>query len=322
MWVPIFFKGEFWAAMRSTQRSESMHAFYGGILHSKTSLVQFVHKYDNVLGAKEQRELEDDAVDSKGVIPCATSSPIEKQSQQEYTTSMFRDVQVEFVKKADCRASVVTEDWPVVRMKVEEKKLVDDTMICVSYVVHFDRSTQEVRCECNLFESSSVLCCHYLKVFHSFKVYKVPTCYVFPRWSKNIKRKHTYIKSSHDVSRSDVSHNAFKGLCAHFYNIAQEFVNDDDETALLHAALEEKRAKLSEHRAKKRSRAWRRPTPALVHKIQMFSVLSTSNAHCWSLQRAGQRVRGSDQPLRSPSRNLVGGKTRTLPQYNTCVNMT
>ncbi|KAL4358125.1 hypothetical protein AHAS_Ahas09G0255400 [Arachis hypogaea] len=67
------------------------------------------------------------------------------------------------------------------------------------------------------------------------------------------KRKHTYIKSSHDVSRSDVSHDAFKGLCAHFYNIAQEFVNDDDETALLHAALEETRAKLSEHRAKKRS---------------------------------------------------------------------
>ncbi|XP_057719395.1 protein FAR1-RELATED SEQUENCE 5-like [Arachis stenosperma] len=66
MWVPLFFKGEFWAAMRSTQKSESMHAFYGGILHSKTSLVQFVHEYDNVLGAKEQRELEDDAVDSRG----------------------------------------------------------------------------------------------------------------------------------------------------------------------------------------------------------------------------------------------------------------
>ncbi|XP_025662062.1 protein FAR1-RELATED SEQUENCE 5-like [Arachis hypogaea] len=253
MWVPIFFKGEFWAAMRSTQRSESMHAFYGGILHSKTSLVQFVHEYDNVLGSKEQRELEDDVVDSRGVIPCATSSPMEKQFQQEYTTSMFRDVQVEFVKKADCRASVVTEDWPLVCMKVEEEKLVHDTMICDSYVVHFDRSTQEVRCEFNLFESSGVLCCHCLEVFHSFKVYKVPSCYVLPRWSKNIKRKHTYIKSSHDVSRSDVSHDAFKGLCAHFYNIAQEFVNDDDETALLHAALEEIRAKLSKHRAKKRS---------------------------------------------------------------------
>ncbi|RYQ98148.1 protein FAR1-RELATED SEQUENCE 5-like [Arachis hypogaea] len=101
MWVPIYFNGEFWVAMRSTQRSESMHAFYGGFLYSRTSLVQFVHEYDNVLGIKEQRKLEDDVADSKGVIPCATSSPMERQFQQKYTTSMFRDAQTEFVKKTD-----------------------------------------------------------------------------------------------------------------------------------------------------------------------------------------------------------------------------
>ncbi|RYR75780.1 hypothetical protein Ahy_A01g000365 [Arachis hypogaea] len=253
MWVPIFFKGEFWAAMKSTQRSESMHSFYENFLHSRTSLVQFVHEYDNVLGIKEQRELEDDAADSRGVIPCATTSPMERQFQQEYTTCMFRDVQIEFVKKANCRVFVVVEEGPVVCMKVEEEKLVNDIILCVPYDVHFDRSTQEVRGECNLFESSGVLCCHCLEVFHSYKVYKVPTRYVLPRWSKNIKRKHTYVKSSHDVSRSDESHVAFRGLCAHFYNIAQDFVNDDEKTALLHAALEETRAKLTAHHAKKRS---------------------------------------------------------------------
>ncbi|RYR78795.1 hypothetical protein Ahy_A01g003654 [Arachis hypogaea] len=229
MWVPIYFKGEFWAAMRNTQRSESMHAFYGGFLHSRTSLVQFVHEYDNVLGIKEQRELEDDAVDSRG------------------------DVQTEFVKKADYRVSVVAEKGASVCMKVEEEKLVNNTILCVPYDVHFDRSTQEVRCECNLFESLGVLCCQCLVVFYSYKVYKVPTCYVLPRWSKKIKRKHTYVKSSNNISRSDESHVAFKGLCAHFYNIAQEFIGDHDKTALLHPALEETRTKLVVHRAKKRS---------------------------------------------------------------------
>ncbi|RYQ86005.1 hypothetical protein Ahy_B10g105657 [Arachis hypogaea] len=176
MWVPIFFKGEFWAAMRSTQRSESMHSFYGNFLHSRTNLVQFVYEYDNVLGIKEQRELEDDAADPRGV---------------------------------------------------EEERLVNDSILCVPYDVHFNRSTQEVRCE--------------------------PNRYVLPRWNKNTKRKHTYVKSSHDVSRSDESHVAFRGLCAHFYNIAQDFVNDDEETALLHVALEEIRAKLTAHRVKKKS---------------------------------------------------------------------
>ncbi|RYQ95324.1 hypothetical protein Ahy_B08g090508 [Arachis hypogaea] len=214
--IPSYEWGEFWAAMRSTQRSESMHTFYGGFLHSKTSLVQLVHEYDNVLGVKEQRELEDDAADLGGV-------------------------------------SVVDEQGPLVWMKMEEEKLVNDTILYVPYDVYFDRSTQEVHCECNLFESLGVLCCHCLEVFHSYKVYKVPTCYVLPRWSKKIKRKHRYVKSSHDVSRSDESHVAFRGLCAHFYNVAKEFVGDDDETALLHAAMEEIRAKLAAHRAKKRS---------------------------------------------------------------------
>ncbi|XP_016163457.1 protein FAR-RED IMPAIRED RESPONSE 1-like [Arachis ipaensis] len=79
MWVLIYFQGEFWAGMRSTQRSESMHAFFGGYLHCKSGLVQFVHEYDNVLGNKEQIKLEDDATDSKGVVPCSSSSTIERQ---------------------------------------------------------------------------------------------------------------------------------------------------------------------------------------------------------------------------------------------------
>ncbi|QHO19754.1 uncharacterized protein DS421_11g331820 [Arachis hypogaea] len=99
---------------------------------------------------------------------------------------MFKDVQTKFVKKADCKVSVVDEQGPLVCVKVEKEKLVNDTILCVPYDVHFDRSTQEVRCECNLFERS-------------------------------------------------------------------EFVGDDDETTLLHVALEETRAKFAAHRAKKRS---------------------------------------------------------------------
>ncbi|RYR76839.1 hypothetical protein Ahy_A01g001369 [Arachis hypogaea] len=195
--------------------------------------------------------------DEAGIRPnktfLALSNEAEKQFQQEYTTSIFRDVQIEFVRKANCRVSAVDEQGPVVCVKVEEEKLLNDTILCVPYDVHFDRSTHELRCECNLFESSGVLCCHCLEVFHSYKVYKVPSCYILPRWSKKIKCKHTYVKSSHDVSRSDESHVAFRKLCAHFYNVAQEFLGDDEETALLHVALEETRAKLATHRAKKRS---------------------------------------------------------------------
>ncbi|XP_057719531.1 protein FAR1-RELATED SEQUENCE 5-like [Arachis stenosperma] len=261
MWVPIYFKGEFLAAISSTQRSESMHIFYGGYLHNKTSLVQFVHEYDNVLGF-----------------------------QQEYTTSILWDVQTEFVKKANCKVSVVDEHGPLVCVKVEEEILVNDTILCVLYDVQYDPSIQQVCCECNLFESLGVLCCHCLEVFYSYKVYKVPTCYVLPRWSKMIKHNHTYVKSSRDVSRSDESHVAFKGLCAHFYNVAQEFVGDDDETALLHATLEETRAKLNAHRAKKRSESVFQPDTS--NGSQSLNVVGVDDIHAPSKVTTKGRPKG------------------------------
>ncbi|RYR03382.1 hypothetical protein Ahy_B06g082299 [Arachis hypogaea] len=202
MWVPIFFKGQFWAFMRSTQRSECMHSFFGGFLNCKTSLVQFVHKFDNVLGTKEQKQLEDDAADSRGLIPCVTRSAIERRFQQEYTNEMFWDVQTEFGKKADCTICVVYEQGDSALVKMEEEILVYETTRYVTYDV------------------------------------------------QNIKHKHTYIKSSHDVRCSDESHNIFKGLCAHFYNVALEFVDCDDEADMLHATLDDARAKLVDYRAR------------------------------------------------------------------------
>ncbi|RYR49606.1 hypothetical protein Ahy_A07g036124 [Arachis hypogaea] len=75
IWIPIYLDHRFWAGMRSTQRSESMHAFFN----------------------KEQRERESDAVDFHTVIPCATKSSIESQFQQK-----FRKVQAQFRGKVNC----------------------------------------------------------------------------------------------------------------------------------------------------------------------------------------------------------------------------
>ncbi|XP_015965775.1 protein FAR1-RELATED SEQUENCE 5-like [Arachis duranensis] len=220
-WVPIFFKSEFWAGMRSTQRSESMHAFYGGYLHCKSGLVQFVHEYDNVLGTKERKELEDDAADSK---------------------------------------------------------------VYHSFRVDYDPLSQKGQCECNKFESAGILCCHTLAVWSYYRVDIVPSCYVLPRWSKNVIRKHTYVKSSHDVARSDESNNLFRHLCSEFYNVAQKFVACDEEAAILRAALSDAKSKLIDYRASMRSTTAATsqntvPTQstggAIVHDIQGPSRVKT-----------------------------------------------
>ncbi|XP_026398463.1 protein FAR1-RELATED SEQUENCE 6-like [Papaver somniferum] len=84
-WIPCFVKTTFWAGMSTTQRSESMNAFFDGYVHSRTSLKQFVEKFDNALRYKKEMELKADARSFSKTIPTSTSYKMEKQIQKVYT---------------------------------------------------------------------------------------------------------------------------------------------------------------------------------------------------------------------------------------------
>ncbi|RYQ88516.1 hypothetical protein Ahy_B09g095659 isoform B [Arachis hypogaea] len=86
IWVPIYLDHHFWAGMRSTQRSESMHSFFNKYITPNRSLIQFVKQYDNCLGSREQAERESDVADFHTVIPCATKSSIEAQNICEFAS--------------------------------------------------------------------------------------------------------------------------------------------------------------------------------------------------------------------------------------------
>ncbi|KAL4299700.1 hypothetical protein AHAS_Ahas17G0127100 [Arachis hypogaea] len=76
--IEDIFKDKFWAGMRSTQRSESMHSVFDKFLNSKNSLLQLVRQYQNCVIDKEQKELECDAANLRGIIPYVSNLPIEK----------------------------------------------------------------------------------------------------------------------------------------------------------------------------------------------------------------------------------------------------
>ena len=82
-WVPCFLKQHFWAGMSTTQRSESMNAFFDGYINSMTTLQQFVHQYDNALQHKAEKEYEADFASTSTVISCGSQSLFERQFQNE-----------------------------------------------------------------------------------------------------------------------------------------------------------------------------------------------------------------------------------------------
>ncbi|RYR16127.1 hypothetical protein Ahy_B04g073070 isoform I [Arachis hypogaea] len=316
MWVPIYFQGKFWVGMRSTQRSESMHAFYGGYLHFKSGLIQFVHEYDNVLGNKEQKELEDDAADAKGVVPCSSSTTIERQFQREYTTSKFREEQQEFRKKGDCLVRGATHEGNLFYLIVKEQYILYREPRSWNNIVEFDPLTHKIRCECNMFASRGILCCHCLDVYFYYGVDRVPSCYVLPRWSKNVQRKHTFIKSSHDEKRSDESHNLFRRLCTHFFNVAQEFITCEEEAAMLNSGLDELRAKLVDYRVNLGSRSVPNTDNNMVTQSDTACVASDIQSPSKVATKGRPRLKKLGSELDTSIKRYMRRKKNNPPQEN------
>ncbi|RYQ79567.1 hypothetical protein Ahy_Scaffold5g107793 [Arachis hypogaea] len=185
IWVPIYLDHHFWAGMRSTQRSESMHSFFNKFITWNSSLIQFVKQYDNCLGSREQAERESDAADFHTVIPCAIKSSIEAQFQDMYTHQKFREVQAQFKGKANCITRLTNSALGYSVYEVREQV---SSSIFNKFVVTYDSVAAEVKCQCLLFESRGILYRHALSVLSFEQVSQVSPRYILERWSKKVKR--------------------------------------------------------------------------------------------------------------------------------------
>ncbi|RYR26927.1 hypothetical protein Ahy_B02g061241 [Arachis hypogaea] len=257
IWVPIYLDHHFWAGMRSTQRSESMHSFFNKYITRNSSLIQFVKQYDNCLGSREQAERESDAADFHTVIPCATKSSIEAQFQDAYTHAKFREVQAQFRGKANCITRLKNSALGYSVYEVGEQVF---SSIFNKFVVTYDSVAAEVKCQCLLFESRGILCRHALSMLRFEQVSQVSPRYILERWSKKVKRRHTHIKSSHDEPLMEPRSKRFNQLVFRSQNIC-EFASESEElTAILHRAYDNVMPEMEALKAK------RKGTSSLSHE--------------------------------------------------------
>uniref|UniRef100_A0A2N9IFI6 Protein FAR1-RELATED SEQUENCE n=1 Tax=Fagus sylvatica TaxID=28930 RepID=A0A2N9IFI6_FAGSY len=158
-WVPAFLNSNFFAGMSSTQRSESMNAFFDRL-----------------------RKLE-----------CSSSSPMEKQFQEAYTHEIFKRVRLEFAGRQGCIVNELVRGSDEVKYKIE-----DEACPRKLFEVRFSSSECLVGCVCHMFEFRGILCRHALFVLSQQRVTILPDRYILDRWRKNIKRKHTYVSTCTD----------------------------------------------------------------------------------------------------------------------------
>ncbi|XP_057440803.1 protein FAR1-RELATED SEQUENCE 5-like [Lotus japonicus] len=210
-----------------------MNAFFDGYINSRASLQQFVRQYDNALKDKAEKEYEADFRSFHTVVPCGSNSYIERQFQQEYTHSKFNEVQAEFRAKMNCYVCSITIDSPICIYEVMEEMHVVGRLKEGVFRVVFNRNDHDIKCTCLLFQFRGIICRHSLQVLAQERVKQVPSRYLLPRWSQNIRRNYAYIKSSYHVKQLQPQTQRFDELCKKFYKIAEIACETIDATALL-----------------------------------------------------------------------------------------
>ncbi|XP_028074239.1 protein FAR-RED IMPAIRED RESPONSE 1-like [Camellia sinensis] len=154
----------FWAGMSTTQRSESMNAFFDGYVNSKTTLKQFVEQYDHALRSKVEKEMKADLKSRNKLYDCLTVYEFEKQFRVTYTNAKFKEVQVELKRLLYCRANLVKEEGAMCTYHVKEAVLVGEKMKTVEFVVYFNATECELHCMCRWFEFKGIMCVHSFNV--------------------------------------------------------------------------------------------------------------------------------------------------------------
>uniref|UniRef100_A0A8I6XIR3 Protein FAR1-RELATED SEQUENCE n=1 Tax=Hordeum vulgare subsp. vulgare TaxID=112509 RepID=A0A8I6XIR3_HORVV len=161
LWVPAYVKDTFWAGMSSTQRSESVNAFFDGYVNSRTTLKQFAEQYENALRDKVEKENKADSKSFQEVIPCITHYDFEGQFQAAYTNAKFEEFQDQLRGKIYCYPTLLYKEDSLFTFRVrEDRKIfyegedgdIKEKWVILEFTVLFNQGECDVRCVCRLFE--------------------------------------------------------------------------------------------------------------------------------------------------------------------------
>ncbi|XP_034223833.1 protein FAR-RED IMPAIRED RESPONSE 1-like [Prunus dulcis] len=283
--------------MSTTQRSESMHAFFDGYVNSKTTLKQFVEQYENALHNKVEKEKLADFACFNSRVPCKNRYEFEKQFQDAFTIDKFKKFMDEFAGKIYCGLSSVKENIALVEFLVYEDVKVWESSKRVIFKVILNEEANEVKCNCRLFEFRGILCRHIILVLIEKQIFRISEKYIFRRWRKDIKRCHTKVKVSYADWSSKPEAHRFEKMCNLFYEVADMATKSDEKCNMVMGFVNDLKLKLTSNEVVRESN--QHETNVIDGATQVDKLEDTSNEGCKIL--SPRVVRGKGRP---PSKRL------------------
>lgn len=228
-WAPTFVKGTFLAGISTVHRTESVNSLFDKFVHKKTTVSDFVKRYETIIQERYEEEAKADS-DTWNKEPVMNSpSPFEKQVSSLYTSAVFKRFQREVVGATACHPKKERQDDEGMTFRVQEFNLNQD------FVVTWDEKS-EITCMCHLFEYKGFLCRHALIVLQICGLSKIPSPYILRRWRKDAKDKQLLGQGSEQptsrVQRYDI-------LCQQAMKLSEEGSSSDGSYNVALRAIEE-----------------------------------------------------------------------------------
>ncbi|KAJ3679602.1 hypothetical protein LUZ60_017613 [Juncus effusus] len=177
-WVPVYNRETFFAGMNTTGRSEGVNSFMDAFVNSRTTLNEFVVKYDQASKRIVKREDDEDYETEHKNRIVKHNEHLLKHAAKVYTRNIFIKFKCEFNAMFDYRVVETKVDSNgfesfVIRSDINEFE---------NFTVTLDLKTHKGACQCKMFEFVGILCRHILKVLFRYDVYTIPNHFILQRW--------------------------------------------------------------------------------------------------------------------------------------------
>lgn len=195
-WVPIYNRNTFFVGMNTTQRSESINAFFYSFVDSSTTLRDFVVKFDKAVEHRYEKERKEDFESRHQSRILNVGSKIKKHDVTIYTKTIFNKFQDELAKVSQFIKKKVEKNGSQSICKVSNCFNSQD-----SFIVSINLDTMDAKCSCQLFEFLGILCRHILGIFQAKNIVDILNKYILQRWTNDANKRLGFnISDNHYVS--------------------------------------------------------------------------------------------------------------------------
>lgn len=141
--------------------------------------------------------------------------------------------------KIYCEMSSCVEGVRIADYEINEDVFIGENIRRDIFKVRFDADTEEVECNCRLFQFCGILCKHAITVLIRRRISQIPEKYLLKRWSKNVNRAYTRVKICYDDWSKNPGARRFQEMCNAFVEVAEMAAGSVDSYNKVMTALQE-----------------------------------------------------------------------------------